>query len=214
MKRVDDHGHFTMGNIWGIAIFTIILLIILVAYNSNKPHYVLNPQESLDQITNKAQFVNTYKMAEILKNNDSLYQIIDLRNPMEFAASHIKQAINIPVGRLFDKKFDKILNQSKKINILIGSTASESILGYMLMVQEGYQNLRAVKYGYHFIQSNIVENFAPMSGKYDDSRAYYDYNKIVSQTAGASVGSSSTAKPKKAAPVKRKKKAAEEEGGC
>jgi len=214
MEERKDYGTFTIGHLWIIAVFSIILLIALVVYNSKRPYYVLNPQESLEQITQKAQFVDAYKMAKILRQNDSTYQLIDVRKPREFITSHVKGAINIPIARLFDIKYDNILNQDKKINVLIGTAASESIIAYMLLVQEGYNNLRAVKYSSAFIQSNIVDKFAPLSGGYDDSRAYFDYKKIVSQTAGASVGSATSAPVKKKAPLKRKKKAVEDEGGC
>ncbi len=213
MEERKDYAPFTMSHFWAIVIFSVILLIALVVYNSNKPHYVMNPQEALEQITQKAEFVDAYKMAEILRQNDSLFRIIDVRDPMKYKSSHIEGAINIPMGRLFDKKFSNMLNKSEKINVLLGDKSTESIISYMLLSQEGYKNIRAVKFGYDFVKNHIVENFSPMSGKYDDSRAYYDFNKIVKSTAGNAVGNTAPAAKKKA-PVKKKKKAVEEEGGC
>jgi rhodanese-related sulfurtransferase len=215
MEERKDYSLFTMNHFYGVVVFSLVLLIGLVAYNANAPHYVSSPDESLNHITKNAQSISAVQLAEIINTKDSVYQIVDVRDPKDFANKHVEGAINIPIGRLFEKGFLSTLNQDKKITILIGSGAAESAIAYMMLHDEGYANLREVSFGVDFVISNIVENFAPLSGKYQEDRAMYDYAKVVSQTGGAAVGSSSS-QSSSATPTAapKKKKAASEGGGC
>jgi len=217
MEERKDYGPFTIGHLAGVIIFSLILLIGLVSYNSKSPRYVLSPDESLAHISSDAKQLDAPMMAEVVITNDSLYRIIDLRSPRLFMNKHIPGSINIPIGRLFDKEFEPLINQHQKINILIGSTSAESAIAYMMLNDEGFKNIRLVSFGVDFVLTNILEKFAPLSGKYDEERSIYNYAKIVNETPGFSINATTApaSSQEKAAPVTKKKSSGtNESGGC
>jgi rhodanese-related sulfurtransferase len=217
MEERKDYGPVTIGHLVGVIIFSLILLIGLVAYNSKSPRYVLSPDESLAHISAEAKQLDAPMMAEVVISNDSLYRIIDLRSPRLFMNKHIPGSVNIPMGRLFDKEFESIFNQHERINILIGGTSAESAIAYMMLNDEGFKNIRLVSFGVDFVLTNIIAKFAPLNGKYDEERSIYNYAKIVNETPGFSIDA--TAAPasveETSAPVKKKKSSGNQEsGGC
>ncbi|MCK5535751.1 MAG: rhodanese-like domain-containing protein [Bacteroidales bacterium] len=215
MEERKDYAPFEMKHFYGVVVFLLIILIGMLSYNSNAPHYVKNPSESLVHIIDSAGLLHATQMAEILYLEDSLYQIVDLRKPKFFLNNHIEGSINIPIGRILDKEFLHVLNQEEKITILIGSRSSESVIAYMMLADEGYANIRVVAFSVDFVMSNIVEKYAPLSGRYDEERTVYDYARVISETGGSTISSETVkSNAKKIAPVKKKKKAEEEEGGC
>ncbi len=84
---------------------------------------------------------------EVVKGllNDKDYQFIDVREPFEYAAGHIKKAINIPLG-IIDNNLGKI-NKDKKIVFICksggrSSMASKKVskLGYDVYNMTGGMN--------------------------------------------------------------------------
>ena len=63
-----------------------------------------------------------------------------------------------------------------------------------------------------FKQDYIIKNYAPMLGNYADEKAKYNYNEVISNTAGGVSSSSSEAAAP--TPMIKKKAKKEEEGGC
>ncbi len=74
--------------------------------------------------------------------NDKDYQIIDVREPFEYSAGHVKKAINIPLGKI-DSNLNKIKKDKKVVFICKSggrsSAASRKVsqLGYDVYNMKG-----------------------------------------------------------------------------
>ena len=66
--------------------------------------------------------------------------IVDVREPYEFAAGHIKGAVNLPLGSLVELAKEKLPNKDALIYLYCRSGA-RSRSGAMALVAEGYTNL-------------------------------------------------------------------------
>jgi rhodanese-related sulfurtransferase len=190
-----------------------IIVIGLLTMTVPKFKYKMSTQEILTEVLKHEDLVKPDKFMEIYYYNDSLYQFIDLRSSKEFLKGHIKGAIHIPLHKLLDSEYKKILNQSSKINILYYSDQCGACGPWMILTQLGYKNNKVLAGGYDYVKSNIIDSYSPMSGDFLMEKPKYDYAKIVSETAGASVGKSNpTTSAPTGTPVVKKKKGVG--GGC
>ena len=177
--------------------------------------YLITESEMLEELLTFKQTIGPDKIVDILFEKDSLYQFIDLRSTPDFINGHIEGAINIPLSHVLDKKYESILNQAEKINILYYSDHCGACGPWMVLSQLGYKNNKILLGGYDYVNEHIIKNYAPLSGNYKNEKAHYDFAKVVNETAGSknsSIESNNDDKPK-ILPVKKKKKEAEE-GGC
>jgi len=198
----------------GTVIFAIIIILGLIFIKQPDKEYLVTENEMLEELLTFKQIIGPDKVVDILFEKDSLYQFIDLRSTPEFINGHIEGAINIPLSHVLDRKYDEILNQDKKINILYYSDHCGACGPWMVLSQLGYKNNKILLGGYNYVNEYILKNYAPLSGNYKNEKAHYDFAKVISETAGAKGTSISTEDNKpKSTPIKKKKKEAEE-GGC
>jgi rhodanese-related sulfurtransferase len=87
-----------------------------------------------------------------LRNNIDDYYMIDVRQKKDYNKSHIKQSINIPCNKVFDKKYLSMLPIDKKILIIcyVGHSASQimtllRLLGYDIYVLKYGMGQRPIK---------------------------------------------------------------------
>jgi rhodanese-related sulfurtransferase len=196
------------------AVLVGIIIIGLLTMAVPKLKYKMSTQEILTEVLKHEDIVKPDKFMEIYFYNDSLYQFIDLRSSQDYLRGHLNGAIHIPLHKLLDPKYKKILNQHKKINILYYSDQCGACGPWMILTQLGYKNNKVLAGGYDYIKSHIIDSFSPMSGDYSMEKPKYDYAKIVNSTAGVSVGQSSSSQAASGGatpPVKKKKGGG---GGC
>ena len=195
------------------SVFVGIIVIGLLTMSVPKYKYKMSTQEILTEVLKREDVVKPDKFMEIYFINDSLYQFIDLRSSQDFLKGHLKGAIHIPLHKLLDPQNKKILNQNKKINILYYSDQCGACGPWMILTQLGYKNNKVLAGGYDYVKSHIIDSYSPMSGDFSMEKPKYDYAKIISETAGVSVGkSSSTQSSPTGAPQVKKKKGSG--GGC
>lgn len=200
----------------GTVIFALIIILGVIFIKQPDKVYMVNESEMLEELLSFEQTIGPEKVVDILYQGDSIYRFIDLRSTPDFINGHIEGAINIPISHVLDEKYENILNQDEKINILYYSDHCGACGPWMVLSQLGYKNNKILLGGYDYVNMHIIKNYAPLSGNYKNEKPHFDYVKIISETAGAggATVSSKTESTPKTLPVKKKKKAAEEEGGC
>lgn len=106
------------------------------------------PKVNLSQETNSSQnagdlLPDTAKISadelEVAVNESKGWQLIDVREPREFAAGHIKMAINRPLAEL-EKKITLISKDKEIVLIDLNGTRSES--AYQVLVKNGYDKTK------------------------------------------------------------------------
>ena len=200
----------------GGLIFAIIVILGVLLVKQPSKKYRTTTEDMLTELLMHKYVVTPEKVMDILYNNDSIYQFIDLRSSHDFIKGHLNNAINIPIHRIFDEEFEEVLNQDNHINVLYYSDHCGACGPWMILEQIGYKNNMILLGGYDYVNDYIIKQYSPMTGNFRNEKPKYDYAKIVSETAGVgSVGSQTTSVgSSKKAPTKKKKKKKEQEGGC
>lgn len=94
-----------------------------------------------------------WDLAEELPNNPDL-MLIDVREPYEFDAMHIKGSINVPRGILetacefdYEETLPELASARERNIILICRSGKRSVLTADIMQQMGYKQVRSLKTG-------------------------------------------------------------------
>lgn len=216
MNNIEEKDYNLIANYLpiGSIIFAVIIILGVIFIKQPDKEYQISEKQMLEKLLSYNDLVGPDKIMHILFENDSLYQFIDLRSTTDFLNSHLEGAINIPISHILDKKYDNILNQDKKINVLYYSDHCGACGPWMILSQLGYKNNKIMLGGYDYVNEYILKNFAPLTGNYKNEKAQYDFAKVISQTSGGKSKATGTENEKPAnLPVKKKKKEASS-GGC
>ncbi len=198
----------------GTIVFAIVIILGLIFIKQPEKVYTVTESEMLEELLTFKQTIGPDKVVDILFEKDSLYQFIDLRSTPEFLNSHIEGAISIPLSHVLDKKYESILNQDEKINILYYSDHSGACGPWMVLSQLGYKNNKILLGGYDYVNECIIKSYSPLSGNYKNEKPQYNYAKVISETLGSKSSLTCTDSKPSPTPIKKKKKEAEGEGGC
>ena len=215
MSNNAEHEHKVISNklpIGGL-IFALIIILGVVFVKEPSKKYRITTEDMLTEVQTYKDVVDPEKVMAVLYGDDNLYQFIDLRNSHDFIKGHLENAINIPIHKILDDEYEKILNQDEHINILYYSDHCGACGPWMILKQLGYKNNKILLGGYDYVNDFILKEYTPMTGDFKNEKPKYDFAKIVSETAGAGSGTTS-AKSSKKAPIKKKKKKAGADGGC
>ena len=94
-----------------------------------------------------------WDLEEKLEENPDLL-ILDIREPYEFEAMHIKNSINVPRGVLetaceydFDETVPRLVEARKEEIIVLCRSGNRSIFACDVMQQMGYENVISLKTG-------------------------------------------------------------------
>ncbi|MBN2758439.1 MAG: rhodanese-like domain-containing protein [Bacteroidales bacterium] len=197
----------------GILIFAVIIIFGVIFTKKPEIDYNISTEKMLENLQTQKQIIGLEEFINIIYENDSLYQFIDLRSTHDYLIGHIKNAINIPIHKILDKEYKNILNQDKKINVLYYSDHCGACGPWIILTQIGYKNNKILLGGYDYVKPNIINNFSPLTGNFRNETARYDFAKIVKETSGAG-STTSENNATKPTLVKKKKKKGGAEGGC
>lgn len=128
--------------------------------------------------------ISADELEAALKDNKG-WQLVDIREPREFAAGHIKMAINRPLGNL--KNNLSQISKEKEI-VLIDLNGSRSESAYQLLLENGYdKNKVKVLTGGMLQWSGIVSSAGSSSAGNSES--------VNNNTNGSSGSSEPASKP-------------------
>ena len=121
-------------------VFIAIVIFGLISMEKPKHVYRLSTVEMLNKTLKHDYIIKYDKFFDIYYNHDSLYRFIDLRSAHDYQVSHLPGAINIPLSKILNKEYAKIVNQDKKINVLYYSDQCGACGPWMILTQLGYKN--------------------------------------------------------------------------
>jgi len=200
-------------------LFSIGLALIVLSSCGETPSdakYELSPKEALayvqanDEVLALDELVDMYFRIEDYPN----VQFIDLRTPLEFDASHLPGAINIPIKSLVMRDNCSVMLINDRVNVLYGKTADQAFEAGLLLKQVGVNNFKICPADYSFIKNKLMDKYDVMTGVYNNEIARYDYAKVVAETAGAVASAGSSSAPAPAKPIIKRKKKEAGGGGC
>ncbi len=184
--------------------------------NANTAKYDIKPIPSLEYATSNMEMVGLTDFADMVKFPERYPNVvmIDLRTPDEFDLDHVEGAVNVPLkSMIFNDMVDAKLSKDK-VNMLYGRIGDNAVEAGLLLKMIGRNNFIVCPADYSFIKNNIMNNYNIHGGVYDNSIARYDYAKVVANTMGKGIGSSSTAAAPAAAPIVKRAKKEAGGGGC
>lgn len=175
--------------------------------NKSKQAFKLSPDETLSAILSGESLISPDDVIQLIKNQPSKFQLIDLRPQSEFVRGSIEGAINIPTQYLFEPGKLKLIKDQSYTTILFGNDQLEANGPWLLLRQLGYENLKVMQSGYNYFQSTD-ENYLA-------EQALYDYPEIFNLSVSESeLALKENPKPKRITPQKvitLEKKVVEEE---
>ncbi len=164
----------------------------------------------------EANVIGKEQLADLLySKNIKGVQFIDIRNPHQYAISHLPGAINIPMKNFFNEKYFSKINKDAVL-ILYGEDASAPRLMALMggHFKKGFFHVALG--GYPYIKNKIIDNYGIYSGLYNDEIPLVDFQQAINEIRSRAGGQIKTVKPKPAATVKPviKRKKKEVTGGC
>ena len=173
-------------------------------------------KEFLIDIYNPARFLSTHQIAKRIIDRDPSIFLIDVRTPSEFEEYSIPGAFNIPLENILEDEWSDYLSQEGLNVILYSNGDIYADQAWILIAQEGVENLYIMKGGVNAWFATIIQPVAPPETSPSEAFDLYSFEQAASIYFGGSsagVASSATPAEKKTVVVRKKKKKAAE-GGC
>lgn len=128
-----------------VVAFAIVIIIGMITFRRPEVTYKLTPAESLALLNNPALLVTPAQSAGLVKDSAGKYVFIDVRNSIAFGQGHIKNAINIPVRELLNKKSRQIFHEIESENqtaVLYGETQQQASGPWLMLHQTGFKSVK------------------------------------------------------------------------
>lgn len=197
----------------GYAIASVALAIIIltaIAINHTDLPYKLTPQQALDQLKIKDNFIDP--MATLNKEAPKTV-FIDVRNPHDYTFNHLKDAINIPAEKILQEDFLENIREIEENGntiIMYGAVPQQVAGPWMLLKQVGINNLKMYAGTFEQLMSNEpvtmnIYNEIPVIDTTALSKKVEPVSKVTAPKAPA---------PKKEVVPLRVEPAPESGGGC
>ena len=107
----------------------------------------------IEDALEKVEEIFPWDLEEKLKENKDIL-LLDIREPSEFKAMHMKNAINVPRGVLesaceynYEETVPDLVESRNKEIVVICRSGYRSVLGAFTMQLMGYQNVYSLKTG-------------------------------------------------------------------
>lgn len=157
MKKFIKKNAFFLS---ALVIMIILIVIIIVSYRP-VVNYKLSKEQMISLLKDRSQYVLATELDSLIGQNSGKMIIVDVRTYEEFNKGHIKDAINIPVLNLLDKKvlsFFKDINDSGQEIIICGSDQQHANGPWLLLKQVGVQNVKVLQGGYQFYRYSSMND--------------------------------------------------------
>lgn len=109
--------------------FAVLIIIAIIPDSNSRLEAKINAALSQNNLTSVE--VPADKLASEIVNNYYRINIIDVRTPEAFKAYHLPFAINIPVEKMSDRQWSKILDQKHKVNYFYADDQKIAKKGYL-----------------------------------------------------------------------------------
>lgn len=130
--------------LWGlVALILIAVIIVGIAIHHTTLPYKLTTQQTLEELTNKDNFVDPTALTLIKQGEKTVF--IDLRNPLDYNFKHYNEAINIPAEKIlhndYVEQLEEIVENGNTI-ILYADIPQRAAGPWMLLKQIGIETVK------------------------------------------------------------------------
>lgn len=159
------------------------------------------------------------ELGHLIIDKDPQIRIVDLRQPEEYKAFHIKSAINIPMQKLLDSELLDEFDPEKRL-VLYTNENTMAIHAQALLRQYGLRNVSVLLGGVN-LWKKTYDDPKPPTGYYADADlGRYEFRRsagiylLNKKSSFAEISANETSRPTKvkARPRRKRKKGADE--GC
>ena len=109
--------------------------------------FQLKPDELLSKSVSDDIYISVDQVARFINNEDTTFQLIDVRDAEQFKACNIPGSINIPFNDFSDSKWEVYLNQKGLKNIYYGNGNQTASYAWTISTGMGYGNNFVMKGG-------------------------------------------------------------------
>jgi len=131
----------------------------------------------LMDINQKKYLMNYLELSEVLSKENKGFLFIDLRIPETFKIQHLKDAVNIPFSKLFEKENINEIHRSNKIKVVYADSQDKSALALLMLKSLGVDNVRMLPGNYDIMYNNVISKTNPSYYFYSDEKAGWDYKR-------------------------------------
>lgn len=177
----------------------------------------ITPESLLLQIKSGSHYISPEEIADKIVKKDPSFLLVDVRSPKDFVQFNLPGSLNIPLQQILFKKHSDVFDQDSRIVVLYSYGNTDAVQAWMLLQQEGKQNIYVLQGGLNYWAETIMNPKEPGAGSPDDEVARYNFRKAAGMAlGGATIVAGSNSAKSKSAGVKnfapKKKKGAS--GGC
>lgn len=108
-------------------------------------------------------------------------QIIDLREPGEFAAGHLPGAVNIPAGEILHREYRKVFRGNKTLRLIYAAEEHEAAVAAMMLMGRGAEHIRVIPGGFTMVEAHLLSTgtLDPAYRFFRDDKARFDYPRYM-----------------------------------
>ncbi len=130
--------------VWGIpaAIITIAIIVTVALYSPDIP-YELTAEQTLNELSNKDNFVNQEAVGQL--KNTAKVVFIDVRNQKEYNFRHFSEAINVPAEKILNENYLESIRQMEQEGnsiVIYGTVPNQAVGPWMLLKQIGITSVK------------------------------------------------------------------------
>jgi len=211
MKELNRTDRLTIATV----IFAIILVIGLITLKKPEIPYSLTVDEMAGVVISSTETITPGEVIAIVEQGNDNFLLVDVRNPVDYQKSHIRQSVNIPIHEILEKQNLKTFSdhaEGNKTVILYGQDQLQANGAWMVLKQTGFDNVRVLLGGFEYYDQTSTGMPGSATSAYMAEKPVADYKAIL-ESLGSTTASSETKAPEPVKIIKKEKKSAAE-GGC
>ena len=160
------------------------IIMAFLPFNTTRSFH-LKPDELLSKSVSDDIYFSVDQVARFVSNEDSTFQLIDVRNAEQFKAFNIPGSINIPFNDFSNPKWEVYLNQKGMKNIYYANGDQTASYAWTISTGLGYGNNFIMKGGLNEWYKTVMlsqfegENITPRENALFENR--FNARKIFTQ---------------------------------
>jgi rhodanese-related sulfurtransferase len=144
-------------------------------------NYGLANRKVVENLNKEPYMANYQILRNIVSEENTDYQLIDLRPEQSFKIGYLPGAINIPFDKILEKENLKTIQKlSPKILVLYGEHEATAQSARLLLISKGLDEKIMVLGGnYETAFNHAVKDFDPSFVNYQEEKAHFDFKRYM-----------------------------------
>jgi len=167
----------------GIVMVVLATVLVLTSIQTSKKYKFKRSAESIHaELLEEKHMMAPNTAKDLISKGDNNYIFVDIRNPREYANSHIEGAVNVPMQLVLDEDYMPYL-KNDQIKVLYSEESIEADQVRLLLTQYGYKNLMVLQGGAKYWRENMLnKNVFKAPGQFDDEKLKFDPEKLKKES--------------------------------